>query len=503
MRGSEATFISGALSRLLLLCSLLPGGGSLAYGAPPLTDGRMGLTCDYYFRGALATWSNRGADWVDADGAAQGNLPFAELFIDPGSENVPLDLDVSGVLPGWRSAPESAGLILLRALSGSRGNGVKFRSRESSPDGAQAPILTLKMRDGSSKRLSVTADTTLNCTTRKSMGSRSTFDVGGNNKASLVFAAGGVDWNSVQALSLTLVPAKIWQGRPRLGVFRLSPPSLVPAAPQSGLAEAYSRDDGLEDAPGVFFAANFDGWFWKSDWSTFNAQSNVALVSESEGNGFAPLDGRALRVTFAKGTKLGVDATYRFAEETGKEPERAFFRYYLRLGANWQPEKDGGKLPGFAATYGVAGWGLRPATGINGWSARGGFLQVSPTPETQGYAGIGSYLYHPDTRGGPSEHQGWGIGPSGWLELNRWYAVEQEVRMNTPGERDGILRAWIDGRLAYERTNLRFRDTSALKIEQLWLNVYHGGTTSAHKEMSLYIDNLVIAREYIGPMGDG
>jgi hypothetical protein len=80
------------------------------------------------------------------------------------------------------------------------------------------------------------------------------------------------------------------------------------------------------------------------------------------------------------------------------------------------------------------------------------------------------------------------------------YSFEQHLVLNTPGEIDGILETWIDGRKAYRQTNWRWRDTDALKIEQIWLNVYHGGTDVPDQDISLYIDNVVIAESYIGPM---
>jgi hypothetical protein len=63
-----------------------------------------------------------------------------------------------------------------------------------------------------------------------------------------------------------------------------------------------------------------------------------------------------------------------------------------------------------------------------------------------------------------------------------------------------VLRAWIDGQLVFERTDVRYRVVPTLRIEELWMNVYHGGTAKAQKDMSLYIDNVVVARRYIGPM---
>ena len=72
--------------------------------------------------------------------------------------------------------------------------------------------------------------------------------------------------------------------------------------------------------------------------------------------------------------------------------------------------------------------------------------------------------------------------------------------MNTPGANDGILRAWVDGEPAFEKTDIRMRDVDTLKIEAVWLNVYLGGTWSAKSDHHLYIDNVVISNNYIGPM---
>ena len=96
---------------------------------------------------------------------------------------------------------------------------------------------------------------------------------------------------------------------------------------------------------------------------------------------------------------------------------------------------------------------------------------------------------------------GWSLGPTGLLHKNRWYCVEQHVRLNRPGDADGVLQAWIDGKLVFEKKNIRYRDTPELKIESVWMNVYHGGTRPAARDLSIFIDNVVVARKYIGPVG--
>lgn len=48
--------------------------------------------------------------------------------------------------------------------------------------------------------------------------------------------------------------------------------------------------------------------------------------------------------------------------------------------------------------------------------------------------------------------------------LGRWLSVEQEVKLNTPGQDDGVIRMWVDGALKVENlsANLRMRADSSL-----------------------------------------
>jgi hypothetical protein len=181
-----------------------------------------------------------------------------------------------------------------------------------------------------------------------------------------------------------------------------------------------------------------------------------------------------------------------------------FFRYYLRLGDDWNQTVDGGKLPGFSGTYGKAGWGGRKVDGTDGWSARGSFgLAIPAGNPLAGLQPIGTYCYHAEMRDTYGDIWVWQRGYRGFLEKNRWYCLEQQVKLNQPERNDGLLRAWVDGRLAFEKTDIRFRTVATLKIEQVWMNVYHGGTKPSPYDQHLFLDNVVIAREYIGPRRDG
>jgi hypothetical protein len=243
----------------------------------------------------------------------------------------------------------------------------------------------------------------------------------------------------------------------------------------------------------VLLSCDFESDDWWQAWGEKKAPSNVSLV---EGEAAFGGKGKSLMVTIVKGTNTGANFQFRFKPQTGAEPEEMYFRYYVKFDPDWKNAVDGGKMPGFSGTYGKAGWGGRPVNGRDGWSARGSYSKPKDDATE-----VGFYCYHADMKGKYGNI--WKFKPA--LKHGRWYCVEEYCKLNTPGtdggpaKADGILRGWIDGEPAYEKTDIRFRDVVTLKIESVWVNVYHGGTTPAPEDLHLYLDNLVISRKPIGP----
>jgi len=244
----------------------------------------------------------------------------------------------------------------------------------------------------------------------------------------------------------------------------------------------------------LVFSCDFESDKWYEQFGMRSRPERVEVISSDSARKFEPLAGKAMRIKVDRGGHYGVSIMYRFKDQIDQQPEEIYFRYYLRLADDWNTA-GGGKFPGISGTYGRAGWGGRPSDGRNGWSARGLFKR-----QNDGKTPVGYYCYHADMKGRYGSNWTWDTEKRGYLQNNRWYCIEQYAKMNTPGKNDGILRGWVDGQPAFEKTDVRMRDVDTLRIEAVWLNLYLGGSWVAKSDHHLYIDNVVIARDYIGPI---
>jgi hypothetical protein len=461
-------------------------------------DGPGGATCRFYAAAGRLEWQHAGSDWIDSTGNAQGHRAFAEALVvpRPGAQSIVLDL--FGLAQLWQRGSVVSGAVLLRGVGAAKGV-VNFSAREAT-DPAVAPNLVLRWDDGITEQLAPVADTFFSCPTQRSLGRDSIMKVGATEAALLEFPFVARPGVHLRQASLTLVSPKQYGHGLTVAAFAPQLPTSLATRREIGLSDSVLRDADLVANADVLYAENFE---LSSRWQTMltdpSTQRSLSTVSRDHENGFEPIAGKALRVTIQRGTRQALNHHVKFSDLAGGEPEEAYFRYHLRLGSHWDPVVDGGKLPGLSGTYGVAGWGQRRADGSNGWSTRGAFMRSEEGPNAASKRAIGTYAYTASTGGGLGEVWGWNLGSTGLLEKKRWYALEQFVKLNTPGKEDGVLRVWIDGMLAFEKADVRYRDTPALKIESVWLNVYHGGVSKADRDLTLFIDNLVIARRYIGP----
>jgi len=90
---------------------------------------------------------------------------------------------------------------------------------------------------------------------------------------------------------------------------------------------------------------------------------------------------------------------------------------------------------------------------------------------------------------------------------DRWHCVEACFKLNTldlENDRprsDGVVRAWFDGRLVVDRTDvvLRSTDFPAMKFNQFLMAPYFGPGLLPHAQ-KLWIDELAVGTQRIGPL---
>ena len=93
------------------------------------------------------------------------------------------------------------------------------------------------------------------------------------------------------------------------------------------------------------------------------------------------------------------------------------------------------------------------------------------------------------------------------FQRNRWYAVEYQVSLNTPGLANGWVKIWIDGVLVGSKSNVNIRGNggSTVKLNRIrvggwYSNSANGNTCSSPAQAStMYVDDVAVSTAYIGP----
>lgn len=105
--------------------------------------------------------------------------------------------------------------------------------------------------------------------------------------------------------------------------------------------------------------------------------------------------------------------------------------------------------------------------------------------------------YYPDYS--DLSHPKWDIA-KGKIQYDTWYCLEVELKLNTPGKKDGFVRLWLDGNLEYERTNISIRpDLKPLGVVRIGAQIdRHDDTLERHEDR--YWDDVIISDSYNGPI---
>jgi len=301
-------------------------------------------------------------------------------------------------------------------------------------------------------------------------------------------------------LSFLLVATLILQLTPLLaesGVFTNTvAQSTLPQGP--GLAAAFKADSGIDTNSAVIFADDFESGELGTRWDEQSPAKDKALS-------FAPAmdqicGRRCLRVEARLGQNHGGGLTKWF-----QSAERVFVRFYVRFDPScdyvhhFVTLRANKGLHGGDKWSGFGGAGERPAgderfsTALEPW----GNWARWPAPGKWNF-----YSYWHQMNVSP-DGKYWGNsflpGSQPVIQKDRWICAEFMLKHNTPGQSDGEQAFWIDGRLLGHWTNINWRKTESLKANALTLESYVTDRWTKNATNVVYFDNLVIAREYIGP----
>lgn len=293
-----------------------------------------------------------------------------------------------------------------------------------------------------------------------------------------------------------------------LAIGVLSPSLLAqpPALPtgSTGIAASFPNDTNIQSHANVLFADGFETYSSASalvgsgNWTNYYQASYVAVDSSVFYGGTKSIRLRVPTTTTGFGDAI--------VKRLPVEQDILFMRVYARYQANYAGLAEAHNGLTISGRY--PGPGTRP----NGTDF---FLVLI---EDSRYLGEGepgytnAYVYHPEQDDLYGEHwypdgfvsngtQNFGpyfvVRPKVIPARGTWICYEVMIKLNTPGSRDGRVAVWQNGALIADWQNLRFRDVSTLKIDQIELG--NGGKSSSQQNDKWY-DNLVLATSYIGPM---
>lgn len=152
---------------------------------------------------------------------------------------------------------------------------------------------------------------------------------------------------------------------------------------------------------------------------------------------------------------------------------------------------------------------------MSNWGAEGDFwamLQLSGQRKSNGDYGImgTSFTWGDDGPNSGADDLYGGTRPAANIVTGRWYCFELEYRLNTPGQRNGVARLWIDGQVIGSHTDVSIRGSSSSVFSSMWTggnysNSVAGSNPVPNPETTSrrYMDDIVIRLDgvRVGCMG--
>jgi len=253
----------------------------------------------------------------------------------------------------------------------------------------------------------------------------------------------------------------------------------------TGLAARHPMDRGIASNPAVIFFDGFEDGNWKQQWYKENVRWRLRDVERVTGEDVAFTGTSSCKLVLAPGKLYGS------CLGSGKlKPgwEVMHLRWYVRFSDNYTGGKHGTTTALDSKTWVPGASGKRPS----GTDKANSMVCFSKE-------GLGQmYYYNLDQRGVWGSGGKQNVGGPVKLANGKWHCLEIASAMNTPGQKDGWQRLWINGKLKGEWKSLRWRTADSLKWNS-WCFLI-GSNNKAPGAQHLLLDNVVVATEYIGTM---
>ena len=272
--------------------------------------------------------------------------------------------------------------------------------------------------------------------------------------------------------------------------------------PQTTL-ESLLEDNAQNDNTGEIYRQNFNnanvGLYqadqlnedWQSPhWHLGFDQGRVKIVNTDR-------FGHAMEVTYPAG-RYGTEGStallsdIQFSMDLPKSYNELYVSYDIRFAEGFDFVK-GGKLPGLcgadnneAPSTGCNTGGGYP-TGYDGWSARGMWREDGV---------LENYIYHASQRNYYGDDEFWDVSAT----PGRWHRIQHRVALNTPGKKNGVLEAWLDGKKVLSLNNIEYRKTASIGINLFYFSTFFGGNDASwapSTDQTINFDNFVISTEKI------
>ena len=308
----------------------------------------------------------------------------------------------------------------------------------------------------------------------------------------------------------------------RTTILLLFPFLIASASAQVGIASHYAGDRGINYDPDVLFADDFESYTsptqLRSNWNGVYQLADLRIATEA-GHHYA--GAKAVEMTLPIS---GKEISKSLNKNLIPAQDVVFLRAYTKFDAGY--EVHGGNHDGLRLSAHYPGPGIKPpanGTGFFLFTLQNNIGATAlPGETTPGYSHIYAYWpkqrsaygdhWYPDGRVKPYSPE---IGNQGeWLafpnqyphftpmpnflpQRNRWYCYELMVKANTPGQHNGEVKYWIDGKVVGDFPDLNLRSIDSLKID-----VAKIGLQAQHSERinKKWYDDVVVAKKYIGPM---